>query len=645
MPIITCPHCGARRNTPQEKLPLRPTEARCPQCSQSFNFDPAPYRQITTTEKPPLQQRITCPHCGLPREIPNNRRADKRASVNCRRCRRAFRLKHGETTPPAANVATVRQLTGVGKLLTDSWESFCQRGWGVLCIYLFISLLILTPLLFVALFLPQMTMDNRLLAWSAVAIGTGYAILGSGWMTASLFAHICNQDFGVFDSLRQGCRQLWKFTGFALLLGLIVAGGSLLLIVPGIIFSVWFCFSLFILTEEGGGGLQALGKSRQLVRGHWWQVFTRTLLLLLGTLTIAALTARLPVIGASFNFSFTLLLVPFCLFYYFQLYRDLQRCQQQATPPKPTTQWLPLSTALLGWMLIPALLFFINNQPFLSPAALTKQSSEIISGILGSDPTHLLNQAEQPLPQLRLPPPEPLTLTDYDRLLSTQQRETPRQGVNIGPATLSAEHFWNDDLEPHLWLKLHLTDLPNLALSHRRSTRILIDNVLDGEAQNRYDNQHSFENSAFHWIDIIPEQALSDGYGGIRNVYLKQGTRPEQISSISGQLVLNLPLGIKTLHLNRGDIGKTLQIAGKSLTLKTLSDGGIALNFQGRLSELLSIRAVNQQDEPLREAGATWQQEGNAINFKQMFSGSIETVTILVASDSVTRSYPFEITR
>ncbi|MCK4690955.1 MAG: zinc-ribbon domain-containing protein, partial [Desulfuromonadales bacterium] len=39
MPTISCPHCGAKRNMPQEKLPARKVRARCPQCRQTFNFD------------------------------------------------------------------------------------------------------------------------------------------------------------------------------------------------------------------------------------------------------------------------------------------------------------------------------------------------------------------------------------------------------------------------------------------------------------------------------------------------------------------------------------------------------------------------------------------------------------------------------
>jgi zinc-ribbon domain len=644
MPIITCPHCGAERNTPREKLPRKPVNARCPKCRVIFRFDPA---GIVATE-PVVQsssREISCPHCGLPRAIPNHRQTNAWATVSCRRCQHSFRLVRSTKIPTNTPQTTTCKLNGIGRLLTGSWELFCQRGWGLLAIYLLSSLLIFTPLLLATLLLPPLVKHNQLLVWTSLAGGSLFGLFGGAWMTASMFNHICNSTFGVFAAIGKGWQQLWKYAGLTLLLGLIVTGGSLLLIIPGIVFIIWFFFCQYILADEGLGGWQALERSRQLVRGHWWAIFGRCLLLVLVMLTVSVLTARIPVIGAPLNFAFSLLLTPFSLIYFYQLYKDLKRCQQQPTEKRQHSFGLPMATALLGWMLIPGLLFAVNNWQKLPSDQLAAESSALISKLFNHDQALLLERSEQQ-PQWQPPPiPEALTLADYDRLLNDRQLPKPQQGIKLGPATLSAEHFWSDEQEPHLWLKLQLAQLPNLALSHNHSTRILIDKVLDSAAQDRYNREHSFEHAAFHWIDILADDPEQQGYGGIRNVYLKQGTRPEQIRSIVGQLEINLPLGIESLQLNRNDIGKTLQVAGKSLTVENMNAAGITLRFEGRRSELLSIRAVNQQAEPLREAGSTWQKIGQAFSLKQMFSGDIDSVTVLVASDSVTRSYPFEITR
>ncbi|MFA5128812.1 MAG: glycerophosphoryl diester phosphodiesterase membrane domain-containing protein [Patescibacteria group bacterium] len=61
----------------------------------------------------------------------------------------------------------------------------------------------------------------------------------------------------------------------SILVSLAVGFGTLLLIIPGIIFSVWFSFSLYILVLENKKGTEALSASRQLVKGKFWPILWR----------------------------------------------------------------------------------------------------------------------------------------------------------------------------------------------------------------------------------------------------------------------------------------------------------------------------------------------------------------------------------
>lgn len=642
MPTISCPHCGTKRNMPQEKLPAHKVRARCPQCRQTFNFDPTdhlPHRnaaKITT-------RSIDCPHCSLPRELSTKRLPGNHATLTCRRCRRNFHLNQNQTDPGLETTAP-RKLISTGKLLTDSWELFRQRGWGLLGLYLLCFLLIFAPLALAALTAPKMIMNHPWLIWSCLLLGISYAVIGSAWITASMFHYIVDSSLGVKTALALGRQQLWNFAGLLLLWFLLIAGGSLLLIIPGVIFTIWFLFCQYVLAEERVGGLKALEKSRQLVRDYWWPVFGRFMLLLLLTLTISNLAGRIPAIGSSINLVLSLLLTPFSLFYYYLLYEDLKRCPRRPSRDK-SLNLTPLLLALCGWLLIPAVLFFANHQGNLSPRLSAGENRTILNKLFDAEEFPLAEFSGQSNPPPKRRPPEPLTQADYERLLAEKLLPENRQELSLGPATLSAEQFWADEKEPHLWLKLRLAELPNLALSPRRSARILIREVLDSAARNRYDHLHSFENPAFQWVDILSGGLQTEQLSGIRSVYLKQGTRLEQIRSIRGCLEINLPLGIKTLQLDRADIGKKLKVAGKFLQLESFDKNRVSLIFQGKLSEILSIQAVNRQHEALQDAGINWQQHGEKLTLSQMFSGEIDSVTILVAGDSITRSYPFEITR
>ncbi|PJA45162.1 hypothetical protein CO174_05000 [Candidatus Uhrbacteria bacterium CG_4_9_14_3_um_filter_50_9] len=53
---------------------------------------------------------------------------------------------------------------------------------------------------------------------------------------------------------------------------IIVTGGALLFIIPGLIFLVWYAFAQFALILDGTRGLQSLSQSKQLVQGRFWIV-------------------------------------------------------------------------------------------------------------------------------------------------------------------------------------------------------------------------------------------------------------------------------------------------------------------------------------------------------------------------------------
>jgi hypothetical protein len=60
-------------------------------------------------------------------------------------------------------------------------------------------------------------------------------------------------------------------TGLLVVLTIIV--GLVLLIIPGILFFVWFSLSSQALVMEDKRYTSAMGRSRQLVKGSWWRVF------------------------------------------------------------------------------------------------------------------------------------------------------------------------------------------------------------------------------------------------------------------------------------------------------------------------------------------------------------------------------------
>ena len=66
--------------------------------------------------------------------------------------------------------------------------------------------------------------------------------------------------------------KLWRLLGAAILVALIVMAGCLLLIIPGIIFSVWYILTSQTIVIEDRGVTEAMTRSKSLIAGNFWKV-------------------------------------------------------------------------------------------------------------------------------------------------------------------------------------------------------------------------------------------------------------------------------------------------------------------------------------------------------------------------------------
>jgi hypothetical protein len=90
--------------------------------------------------------------------------------------------------------------------------------------------------------------------------------------TAALVHNISGSYLGeeltAGQSYARATRRLPALLGTQILVGLTVMVGFFLLIVPGIIFSLWFLVVVPVVMLEGKSGSTAMGRSRELMRGN-----------------------------------------------------------------------------------------------------------------------------------------------------------------------------------------------------------------------------------------------------------------------------------------------------------------------------------------------------------------------------------------
>jgi hypothetical protein len=76
------------------------------------------------------------------------------------------------------------------------------------------------------------------------------------------------QPTTALEAISQGARRLPALWGTTILMYLAIWGGLILLIVPGILFALWFGLSQHVVVIEGIAGTSALKRSKKLVRNH-----------------------------------------------------------------------------------------------------------------------------------------------------------------------------------------------------------------------------------------------------------------------------------------------------------------------------------------------------------------------------------------
>ena len=135
---------------------------------------------------------------------------------------------------------------------------------------------------------------------------------------------------GVWERFWGAKGVFWGYVWVGVLAFVPIAIGWLLFLVPGIILGVMFTFVWFVYLFEGQKGLQALRASRQLVRGFWWTVFARLLVLIL-LIWLVMLPAYIPILGLFWQIVVQFVVGPITLLFTFHLWEELRGLQKSSS--------------------------------------------------------------------------------------------------------------------------------------------------------------------------------------------------------------------------------------------------------------------------------------------------------------------------
>lgn len=130
----------------------------------------------------------------------------------------------------------------------------------------------------------------------------------------------------------------WPYLSLTFLTTIFIILWTLLLIIPGIIYSIFYSLAVYVFFFEGEKGMAAVRRSISLVQNYWWEVFGRYLFIglvfwLVGVVIAAPMSF---VTEDSFFFQFwggvvqaiNFLLGPIVLLFSYQIYQDLVKIKK-----------------------------------------------------------------------------------------------------------------------------------------------------------------------------------------------------------------------------------------------------------------------------------------------------------------------------
>jgi len=239
---------------------------------------------------------------------------------------------------------TNNSLIGIKKLFSESWKIYKNKFkvfFGILIIPTLITLffVIFFASIFMTVFSANSFMSSAktpsIILFVLGIIFAVFIIIIQMWSQVSMLYVIKDykENINIKEAYNRSKSSIFPVLIVSSWIGLALFGGFMLLIIPGIIFYVWFAFSNFVLICENIKGKKALSRSKEYVKGKWFKVFIRLLVSIIVCAILYSIVAGIfskigvdkKIVENLTTLISGLFLSPFFGIYLFLLYEDLKR--------------------------------------------------------------------------------------------------------------------------------------------------------------------------------------------------------------------------------------------------------------------------------------------------------------------------------
>ena len=126
-------------------------------------------------------------------------------------------------------------------------------------------------------------------------------------------------------------KKLWGYLLISILVGFFTILSFLLLFIPGLIVGIYLMLCPYVFIIEGGKGMNVLKRSWALVKGNWWEVFGRIILLNIAVMIIFSIfNSANNLLGSLFQS----LCMPFSMIFMYLIYLELKKSKEIQIQPQ-----------------------------------------------------------------------------------------------------------------------------------------------------------------------------------------------------------------------------------------------------------------------------------------------------------------------
>jgi hypothetical protein len=212
-----------------------------------------------------------------------------------------------------------------------------------------------------------------ILGYILMYLGFPFSILGGLVLIAGVITLIfsslaiifsIHNNTGVDSSYRAVTKFFWPYVWIGILSLFALIGADIMLVIPALWLIVAIILRSYTLVIENRRGIDSLRQSKEYIKGYWWAVLGRTLLLII-LFVIISIILQIPfgliagrLGGQVASMIVTVFFLPFASIFYYKIYENLRSLKPDLHAAQPSHGGFLKVSAIVG--LIGAILIIIG---------------------------------------------------------------------------------------------------------------------------------------------------------------------------------------------------------------------------------------------------------------------------------------------